>query len=204
MLRSLHMKLVLIMILLVVCLMTITGAFLINSVNRFYLNEFYTQMAEVFSRDTEFVRDLVTAQEGGDRRRPGHRPDPAGQDGHPGGGRQKPELLHLRRQDRRHPVLLRRGRGPEPGWADPQPSHRPERGAGGERERPHRQLYGPGPPHQPGGTGLHHLRAGPVLHSTGAEQPALPAHHRGPGLWPGDLGALVLPAVQGHGQPHRP
>ena len=64
MLRSLHMKLVLIMILLVVCLMTITGAFLINSVNRFYLNEFYTQMAEVFSRDTEFVRDLVTAQEG--------------------------------------------------------------------------------------------------------------------------------------------
>ena len=64
MLRSLHMKLVLIMILLVVCLMTITGAFLINSVNRFYLNEFYTQMAEVFSRDTEFVRDLVTAKEG--------------------------------------------------------------------------------------------------------------------------------------------
>ena len=64
MLRSLHMKLVLIMILLVVCLMTITGAFLINSVNRFYLNEFYTQMAEVFSRDTEFVRDLVTVKEG--------------------------------------------------------------------------------------------------------------------------------------------
>ena len=64
MLRSLHMKLVLIMILLVVCLMTIAGAFLINSVNRFYLNEFYSQMVEVFSRDTEFVRDLVTAQEG--------------------------------------------------------------------------------------------------------------------------------------------
>ena len=40
MLRSLHMKLVLIMILLVVCLMTIAGAFLINSVNRFYLNQF--------------------------------------------------------------------------------------------------------------------------------------------------------------------
>ena len=64
MLRSLHMKLVLIMILLVVCLMTIAGAFLINSVNRFYLNQFYTQMVEVFSQDTEFVRDLVTAREG--------------------------------------------------------------------------------------------------------------------------------------------
>lgn len=36
MLRSLHTKLVLIMILQVVCLMTIAGAFLINSVNRFY------------------------------------------------------------------------------------------------------------------------------------------------------------------------
>ena len=51
-------------ILLVVCLMAIAGAFLINSVNRFYLNEFYTQMVEVFSEDTEFVRDLVTAREG--------------------------------------------------------------------------------------------------------------------------------------------
>ena len=64
MLRSLHTKLVLIMILQVVCLMTIAGAFLINSVNRFYLNEFYNQMVEVFSKDTEFVRDLVTPSEG--------------------------------------------------------------------------------------------------------------------------------------------
>ena len=64
MLRSLHTKLVLIMILQVVCLMTIAGAFLINSVNRFYLNEFYNQMVEVFSKDTEFVRDLVTPGEG--------------------------------------------------------------------------------------------------------------------------------------------
>ena len=63
MLRSLHTKLVLIMILQVVCLMTIAGAFLINSVNRFYLNEFYNQMVDVFSKDTEFVRDLVTPGE---------------------------------------------------------------------------------------------------------------------------------------------
>mgnify|MGYP000298476163 CR=1 FL=1 len=53
-----------VLILLVVCLMTIAGAFLVNSVNRFYLNEFYTQMVEVFSQDTEFIRDLVTAREG--------------------------------------------------------------------------------------------------------------------------------------------
>ena len=64
MLRSLHIKLVLIMVLMVVCLMTIAGAFLVNSVNRFYLNQFYTQMVEVFGQDTEFVRDLVTPWEG--------------------------------------------------------------------------------------------------------------------------------------------
>ena len=64
MLRSLHTKLVLIMVLLVVCLMTIAGAFLINSVNRFFLNEFYNQMAEVFTDDPEFVRDLVTKPKG--------------------------------------------------------------------------------------------------------------------------------------------
>ncbi|MDY3013798.1 MAG: ATP-binding protein [Evtepia sp.] len=64
MLRSLHIKLALIMTLLVVCLMTLAGAFLINSVNRFYLNEFYSQMADVFSNDTEFVRDLLTKTDG--------------------------------------------------------------------------------------------------------------------------------------------
>ena len=47
MLRSLHIKLVLIMILLVVCLMTIAGAFLVNSVNRFYLNEFYLSLIHI-------------------------------------------------------------------------------------------------------------------------------------------------------------
>ena len=64
MLRSLHMKLVLIMVLLVVSLMTIIGAFLINSVNRFYLNDFYSQMADVFGEDTALARDLVTSKEG--------------------------------------------------------------------------------------------------------------------------------------------
>ena len=62
MLRSLHMKLVLIMILLVAALMTVAGALLINSVSRFYLNDFYTQMEEVFGDDKEFYKDLVTAR----------------------------------------------------------------------------------------------------------------------------------------------
>ena len=62
--RSLHMKLVLIMALLVVSLMTVAGAFLINSVVRFYINDFYTQMVDMFGNDTEFVRDLVNETEG--------------------------------------------------------------------------------------------------------------------------------------------
>ncbi len=61
--RSLHMKLVLIMVLLVTSLMTVAGAFLINSVGRFYLNDFYSQMEEVFT-DRGFLRDLRTAKTG--------------------------------------------------------------------------------------------------------------------------------------------
>lgn len=62
MFRSLHMKLVLIMTLLIVSLMTVVGAFLTNSVSRFYVKEFYSQMQTVFS-DREFARNLVTPEE---------------------------------------------------------------------------------------------------------------------------------------------
>ena len=44
MLRSLHMKLVMIMVLLILSLMMVVGSFLINSVTAFYLEDFYTQM----------------------------------------------------------------------------------------------------------------------------------------------------------------
>ena len=58
MFRSLHMKLVLIMMLLIVSLMTVVGAFLMNSAVRFFINDFYTQVNEVTSR-TEFTDDLT-------------------------------------------------------------------------------------------------------------------------------------------------
>ncbi len=64
MFRSLHMKLVLIMVLLIISLMTVVGAFLINSVVSFYLNDFYQQMHQIFYDDVEFVRDLTQATEG--------------------------------------------------------------------------------------------------------------------------------------------
>ena len=63
MLRSLHMKLVMIMVLLILSLMTVVGAFLINSVMVFYLEDFYTQMNDVFSREA-LASDLSTAAEG--------------------------------------------------------------------------------------------------------------------------------------------
>lgn len=65
MLRSLHMKLVLIMVLLIISLMTVVGAFLINSVSSFYLHDFYEQMAQVFSQGEDLARDLkASAAEG--------------------------------------------------------------------------------------------------------------------------------------------
>ena len=65
MFRSLHMKLVLIMLLLIVSLMTVVGAFLINGVIGFYINGFYGQMQETFA-DAEFVGDLRSEAQGED------------------------------------------------------------------------------------------------------------------------------------------
>jgi len=62
-LRSLHMKLVMIMVLLILSLMTVVGAFLINSVMAFYLEDFYTQMSNVFARES-LTQDLTTATQG--------------------------------------------------------------------------------------------------------------------------------------------
>lgn len=60
--RSLHMKLVLIMVLLIVALMAVVGAFLMNSVTGYFINDFYSQMATAFGEENaDFVRDLQIA-----------------------------------------------------------------------------------------------------------------------------------------------
>ncbi len=59
MLRSIHMKLVMIMILLILSLVMVVGAFLVNSVSAFYLEDFYSQMQSVFD-DRSLVLDLST------------------------------------------------------------------------------------------------------------------------------------------------
>ncbi len=57
--RSLHLKLMLIMVLLIVSLMVVVGAFLMNSVTRYYIDDFYEQMAAAFGQDNvDFIRDL--------------------------------------------------------------------------------------------------------------------------------------------------
>lgn len=63
MFRSLHMKLMLIMTLLIVALMTVVGAFLINSVVNYYTQDFHTQMTEAFG-DAGFWSDLTTPADG--------------------------------------------------------------------------------------------------------------------------------------------
>ena len=68
MFRSLHMKLVLIMLLLITSLMAVVGAFLITSVTNFYIDDFYSQMGETFGEsNADFVNSLraEAAQEGG-------------------------------------------------------------------------------------------------------------------------------------------
>ena len=49
--RNLHIKLVLIMVLLIVSLMVVVGAFLMNSVTGYYINDFYQPLADAFGQD---------------------------------------------------------------------------------------------------------------------------------------------------------
>lgn len=61
--RSLHMKLVLILILLIVSVMVVTGTFLINSVGNYYLKEFQDQMTRVFTFDVrESLQEAVNGE----------------------------------------------------------------------------------------------------------------------------------------------
>ena len=57
--RSLHMKLMLILLLLITSLMAVVGAFLTTSVSSFYIDTFYQQMNDVFGEDSgDFMSTL--------------------------------------------------------------------------------------------------------------------------------------------------
>ena len=71
MFRSLHMKLVLIMLLLITSLMTVVGAFLMTSITDFYIDQFYEQMDSTFgTSNPAFYQTLCSeaAQEDGAER----------------------------------------------------------------------------------------------------------------------------------------
>ena len=66
MFRSLHMKLVLILVLMIISVMAVVGTFLINSVSTFYLDSFYEQMQSVFTGDTILSMEEAAAETGVD------------------------------------------------------------------------------------------------------------------------------------------
>lgn len=71
MFRSLHIKLVMILLLLVTSLMAVVGAFLMTSVTSFYIDDFYAQMSETFGEsNAAFAHTLRSeaAQEDGMQR----------------------------------------------------------------------------------------------------------------------------------------
>ena len=67
MFRSLHMKLVLIMLLLITSLMTVVGAFLMTSITDFYVDAFYQQMESVFLNQmlAQMRKCSMAGEEGG-------------------------------------------------------------------------------------------------------------------------------------------
>ena len=56
------MKMVMIMVILILALMTVIGAFLISGVGNFYISEFYVQMERTFS--PEFITQLQDLADG--------------------------------------------------------------------------------------------------------------------------------------------
>ena len=65
MIKSLHLKLVLILVLLIVAVMTIVGTYLINSVTSYYIEEFGTQMQSVFTVETFETLQKAAAESDG-------------------------------------------------------------------------------------------------------------------------------------------
>ena len=67
MFRSLHMKLMLILLLLITSLMAVVGAFLTTSVSSFYIDTFYQQMSDVFGEGNgDFIATLRSDAEAPD------------------------------------------------------------------------------------------------------------------------------------------
>ena len=63
--RSLRTKMVMILVLLILALMTVIGAFLINGVGNYYINDFYVQMEQTFSQSfITQLQDMAASENG--------------------------------------------------------------------------------------------------------------------------------------------
>jgi two-component system sensor histidine kinase VicK len=65
MIRNLHLKLVLILVLLIVSVMMVVGTYLINGVSMFYINDFGNQMSGVFKQEFYDTLRLEGSEQGG-------------------------------------------------------------------------------------------------------------------------------------------
>lgn len=201
MLRSLHMKLVMLMVLLILSLMTVVGAFLINSVVAFYIQDFYSQMSTVFG-DQEIVSDLRTAADGETD----------------GAGALKTVLnayagqLGVDTRNRNFYILDGEGTSVlassngESGASGLSYTGNLmtaiESGQVGDESNAAADYMDVAIPIQRGGQRLYHLYPGQQGHRVQPEQPALPADHGGAAVRSGDLSAAVLPPLQDHDHSH--
>ena len=68
MVRSLQVKLVMILVLLVVTVMTVIGIYLLNNVGTYYEESFYSEMGDVFTSDfLDIFRELAEGEAGAER-----------------------------------------------------------------------------------------------------------------------------------------
>ena len=67
--RSLRTKMVMILVLLILALMTVVGAFLINGVGNYYIDDFYVQMEQTFSQSfISQLQELAASETGSPER----------------------------------------------------------------------------------------------------------------------------------------
>ena len=206
--RSLHMKLMLILLLLITSLMAVVGAFLTTSVSSFYIDTFYEQISAVFSDDSDGYVSTLRARAA----------EPDGAAGIKEMLEGRAGSLGIDYRTRNYFILDGQSGTYLDGSAEASELPREQtanlltaRNAVaqgdstlvGDRSDITADYMDAAIPIMGGRKRLHHLHPGQQGHSDGPELPALPHHHAGAGDRPADLCPVELPAVQDHGGPHR-
>ena len=196
--RSLHMKLMLILLLLITSLMAVVGAFLTTSVSSFYIDTFYEQISAVFSDDSDGYVSTLRARAA----------EPDGAAGIKEMLEGRAGSLGIDYRTRNYFILDGQSGTYLDGSAEASELPREQtanlltaRNAVAQGDS---TLVGD----RSDITADYMDAAIPIMgggnaYSDGPELPALPHHHAGAGDRPADLCPVELPAVQDHGGPHR-